>query len=351
MAGFSTNILGFNSPHLLDGLSGPIGTGPTAPAATSAKQMYYIQNLPPMLDKWGFEMAATFMRFWQSGTAFQRDDAKPPQHRTRVLDHDNLKGWTNTSKYPLDKLRTARPWLSTRKQDVINNIKKAWDTTSHPPDRMFFPDDLVNKPRALSEKDSKGIPFGTPSSNDKDWADAVDAFGLWNDESHGDGAGIWEIVTSSYDDYDFAIGRYDWFFLPKGSALLHPATPGSPATPDAPAIPATPDLLEVTISHVGVYARDSFDFNGNQFLGIWDVDAEKMVLKMPVFTTQLYASSIDPDCRYQPKMGYTMVGNRDFRQYRDVVKNGLDFIMYSDVKFFGVTEAPFSFELMTGKPV
>jgi hypothetical protein len=69
---------------------------------------------------------------------------------------------------------------------------------------------------------------------------------------------------------------------------------------------------EVQIHQVGVYVRDSFDFNGDQFLGFWD-DADDSV------------SMVNP-------FSGTAVHNSDFRDWRAQNGRGGDFLVFSDVK-------------------
>jgi Family of unknown function (DUF6402) len=77
----------------------------------------------------------------------------------------------------------------------------------------------------------------------------------------------------------------------------------------------TPDLkthkCSIMISEVGVYVRDSFDFNGSQFLGFWD-DKDMTV------------SMINP-------LAGTSVSNDDFRSWRTKNHKGGDFLVYSDL--------------------
>ncbi|MBI4584791.1 MAG: hypothetical protein HY717_12315 [Planctomycetes bacterium] len=68
----------------------------------------------------------------------------------------------------------------------------------------------------------------------------------------------------------------------------------------------------VTISEIGVYIRDSFDFNGSQFLGFWD-DSTNSV------------SMVNP-------LSGTAVSNDDFRAWRRSTSRGGDFLVFSDMK-------------------
>ena len=69
---------------------------------------------------------------------------------------------------------------------------------------------------------------------------------------------------------------------------------------------------QVSITEVGVYVRDSFDFNGDQFLGYWD-DSDNSV------------SILNP-------LSGERVSNESFRQWRTANNRGGDFLVFSDVK-------------------
>lgn len=69
---------------------------------------------------------------------------------------------------------------------------------------------------------------------------------------------------------------------------------------------------EVEISEIGVYVKDSYDFNGDQFLGYWD-DSDNSV------------SMVNP-------FSGTAVHNRDFRDWRSKNHKGGDFRVFSDIK-------------------
>ncbi len=75
-------------------------------------------------------------------------------------------------------------------------------------------------------------------------------------------------------------------------------------------IPKSP-RFKVTISEVGVYIRDSYDFNGSQFLGFWD-DKDNSV------------SMINP-------LSGTSVSNDDFHSWRVKTGKGGDFLVFSDL--------------------
>ncbi len=80
----------------------------------------------------------------------------------------------------------------------------------------------------------------------------------------------------------------------------------------------------VTIQQVGVYIRDSFDFNGDQFLGYWD-DSDNSV------------------SMFNPLSG-TRVDNADFRACARATGEAEIFSVFSDVKLTNLT-SPSSFSV------
>jgi Family of unknown function (DUF6402) len=64
---------------------------------------------------------------------------------------------------------------------------------------------------------------------------------------------------------------------------------------------SAPGFTQIVINEIGIYVKDSFDFNGDQFLGVWGY-------------------------RDDP------INNSDFRQWRNDNHLGGDFQVFSDVK-------------------
>ena len=78
----------------------------------------------------------------------------------------------------------------------------------------------------------------------------------------------------------------------------------------------------VTINEVGIYVKDSYDFNDDkgedQELGNWDLD--------------------DNSVGRTSFNGGETVRNSDFRKWRAANKSGGDFIVYSDIKYIKQTK-------------
>jgi hypothetical protein len=69
---------------------------------------------------------------------------------------------------------------------------------------------------------------------------------------------------------------------------------------------------QVTVREVGVYVKDSYDFEGDQFLGYWDADDNSMSMLNPFSGTR--------------------IDNAAFRAWRTSNGRGGDFQVYTDVK-------------------
>jgi hypothetical protein len=69
---------------------------------------------------------------------------------------------------------------------------------------------------------------------------------------------------------------------------------------------------QIIVRHFGLFIRDSFDFNGTQFLGYLDDTDNSVSTKNP--------------------LSGTAVWNSDFRTWRTRNRRGGDFLVFSDVK-------------------
>jgi hypothetical protein len=105
-----------------------------------------------------------------------------------------------------------------------------------------------------------------------------------------------EFAASDLDDLAMALGNFTLNVAVAG--LVEPAGP--------------PGRHRVTITAVGVYVRDSYDFEGDQPLGFWD-DSDNSV------------------STWNPLAG-TYVSNASFRDWRSTTGMGGDFRVFSDVK-------------------
>lgn len=116
------------------------------------------------------------------------------------------------------------------------------------------------------------------------------------------GGNSWEMATSEIDHLTAALARFNFHVVVHG-LITGPATPGG--------------LAQLQAHEVGVYVRDSYDFNDasgeDQDLGNWDSD--------------------DNSVGRTWMNGGTNVRNSDFRTWRTANKRGGDYLIYSDVLY------------------
>jgi hypothetical protein len=104
------------------------------------------------------------------------------------------------------------------------------------------------------------------------------------------------LMNDPLDDMSAALANFAFRVLVAGSVAAGPGGTGH----------------RVTISEVGVYIRDSYDFVGFQPLGFWD-DSTNRVEKTPFW-------------------GGVGVFNSDFEAWRTANGRGGDFLLFSDIK-------------------
>lgn len=89
----------------------------------------------------------------------------------------------------------------------------------------------------------------------------------------------------------------------------------------------------VVINEVGVYIRDSFDFDGDQNLGCWSEDPDLFSpIMLPGSSTPPRGAGLWDSFVASQTPLFTPVGNRDFRNWRTRNNRGGDFLVFSDLK-------------------
>jgi len=120
---------------------------------------------------------------------------------------------------------------------------------------------------------------------------------------HSVGGGKIEMLLGDINHLKAALARFNFYITVHGTIT-------------APKF-GTKNLYKFTINKIGVYVKDSYDFNDvpgeNQPLGNWDID--------------------DNSVGRTPFNGGTSVYNSDFREWRTANENGGDYFIYSDIRF------------------
>jgi hypothetical protein len=103
----------------------------------------------------------------------------------------------------------------------------------------------------------------------------------------------------------------------------------------------TSNQYSIHITEVGIYMRDTYDFNGNQYLGHWSFNGLDIDVAGGAWNQQLN----DPEKPNVFNTEYKMphwsdvtnnlveaFGNTDYQAYRDKTSTGGDLLLFSDVK-------------------
>jgi len=217
-----------------------------------------LTNIPAIMRSHSWGNGARLMDIWFGRTSAVAPAFGPPDTATIKMDT-----WVLTfprAKVVYDQLMTDRIWANTAGQREVATMLRRKSLLS--PGRTFG--DL-------------SLPV---QSQDADYVNfRVVSFGM-----------------TELDDMSAALGNFTFRVLVAGSVAPGPGGAG----------------FQITVSEVGVYIRDSYDFNGDQFLGFWD-DSDNAV------------SMVNP-------LSGTGVSNSDFRDWRTTTGRGGDYLVFSDVK-------------------
>ena len=114
------------------------------------------------------------------------------------------------------------------------------------------------------------------------------------------------------DDLAAALGAFTFYLVVAGSVSFSNVDPQAPWQQRRLG-------HDVTIDEVGIYVRDSYDFEGDQFLGWWAYPDDSG--RFP----NGYVSAMPFD-------GGELVTNEDFKKFRRRTGKGGDFLIFSDLK-------------------
>jgi hypothetical protein len=221
---------------------------------------FSITSIPAIMRSRGLLNGAALMDRWFAGAPSAAPIYGPPDTQTI-----RMSSWVLTfprARAAYDQLMRERIWANAAaKKEIATLLRGKGMLSSVPQTRPFG-----NLSRPVPHLDSDYVNF------------RVVSFGLFN-----------------LDDMAAALGNFAFRVVVAGCVAPVPKT----------------SKFQVTISEVGVYIRDSYDFNGSQFLGFWDDKKNTVSMANP--------------------LAGTAVSNDDFRTWRAANSKGVDFLVYSDL--------------------
>jgi len=259
-------------------------------SAVLAAKKFDIRKIPGIMSANGWHIGAQLMYGWFGRPA--NDDPLKGITDTMTIKMDTWVLTFERAKSVYDQIFADKIYANPAAQREIAKMLKRKGLL-----------DAIKKARILKDKAKKD-----KTLEDKDLADAVKSnFGDFsrpvpeidadyiNERAVGS---IWDPL----DDMYAALGKFNLRVAVKGFIKLSPD-------------PSTLTYV-VNISEVGVYLRDSYDFNGDQSLGYWNASTN-------------YGGG-------NPFKG-TPVANSDFRDWRTANKKGGDFLVFSDLKIVKIS--------------
>jgi hypothetical protein len=246
--------------------------------------------LPEIMQKLGWTNGELLMRKWFFESANDDPDNGVPDNE--IIKMDWVLGYERAKKV-YDQAVSEKVWMNTAAQKVIKSKLNTLNISSQ---------------LSVGAK----MTFGDVNGRGSLTAAQMQQF---NEDYHIQNRPVSsDLVSDPLDDLFAALANFSFNFVVEGTVERLPDVNGKPR-------------YKVTLDKVGIYVRDSYDFNdkkGNwisQPLGYWDC-AER-------------------DAGKTPGPGAYYVDNDDFREWRDKYGNGKggDYLVFSDIKVIDVSDS------------
>jgi hypothetical protein len=245
--------------------------------------LWFVPKIEDIMKARGLEVGARFQRRWRDG------------------EYNRISGKQSEGK------GTAGPL-------AIETISIDWVLGFERGARLF--DDIKHPSVFLSEKARKLLQRRIETVYSQTTGTDVD-YGSFPDGLPRERLYINHVALDAYDGYSAgiddlaaALGRFAMFVVPLASARLEDK-----------------DVV-VTIPEIGIYVRDSFDFEGDQALGRWKPPDKVEMTKLGEDPSR----DMHGDMRRLCPDEWVYMSNWIYRLYREDSAMGEDFLVYSDIK-------------------
>jgi hypothetical protein len=300
----------------------PIGNSKTSPKENKQGKVCYadvfkLTDLPDIMEKKGWQVASALMRKWLNSPAYvMNGDEKGGKKDSRKY-HSNL----------VDTTTIKMSWVLSfprikQEHDKIFGSKGLFNATPAEYERPAARKELVSKifhaGKFTNSKESFGNLTETILDINEQYQFQIHQIGSWlfQTKTYGKAA----ISETFLNDPDL-----DDMWGAPGDFLIKIAAEGTVA-PKMKIIDtgsrcaSVVEYYEITINRIGTYVRDTYDFNGDQYLGHWS--------KTSAPFTRLYAIGASrgtcPD-------DFVEVSNERFRAHREKTGKGGDLLIFSDI--------------------
>jgi len=277
-----------------------------------------LTDLPSYMDALGWKVSAALMRKWFAADAREMTPAEklgkvPPSQYPREL---------------LDTTTVTLDWILGFRRAAI-----AYKSILDHRGSIFSGSAVYNE--KLKEQLVKRIRNAGLFASDARTFGDLSRTSIWQHEN-------WQIqlVRVDVENNDRVLVQFeglDDLFGALGGFAFYLAAYGT-VTPNVRVLPSdgpnkrTVEKYMIEMTHVAIYAKDTYDFIDQQYLGHWNkdgVEAKLMVAahdRLGLVDPDIYTPSGDaPDIKFP-------VGNESFRRYRRKHGKGGDLLIFSDMR-------------------
>lgn len=283
----------------------------SAPKTTLNADIFTLDQIPAAMDKMGWVVAAQLMRHWFSGKP-----AKPFTDKTK-----NLYVTGPAINIPPEHVNDSivkMQWAMKFEpvQNAIKYLKKEW--RSYRGLKLLKERLIKNKGKLEKLNDVKMLDTYLYVNKTTIGKADYDPFGSYSFSgiSGASGSGY-----SYYSYYGSGMAIND-FMGAIGLSTLKIVLCGYQTVRGGRNVFIT--------EKIGFYIKDTYDFLGRQFLGVWNknemLGAAKAKEYLNLFESKSWKRIYD-----LAMQNYAMVWNSDFRKWQQVKNTGIDFVVFSDV--------------------
>lgn len=317
----------------------PAGQAKTTPVADKQGEVCYVDvfkltDLPGIMDKAGWTVGATLMKKWF-------------ENGGRVMNREEKTGDIDSRKYPphlVDTTSVTMRWALS-----FPRIKKAYS-------KIFGSKGVIKSAPPLYESRAAQMQLVRRLARAGKFRTLPDAFGdltshvldineMWQFQRHEPASGPEYVKTwlkdsakgdPDLDDMWAALANF--LFKIAGQGFV---TPKIAITHTESGSNVEVLYYEISVTKIGVYIRDTYDFNEYQYLGHWSKALTPPARVHPAthFIDGKVTKGPCPD-------DYVPVENESFRLHRDLTAKGGDLLVFSDVAITSLKKS-FTFRVTT----
>ncbi|POD68857.1 hypothetical protein BKM17_26635 [Pseudomonas syringae group genomosp. 3] len=275
-----------------------------------------LSEVPSYMDSLSWKVSAALMRKWFSSDAWE-------------MTLDEKLGRTPPSKYPsalVDTTTVTLDWILSfeRARAVYQSVLSTSLFGTYGFDIPEAREQLARRIKRAGLFTTRTEIFGD-LSNPPIWQHEHWQFRLFKIDTTQIDRG--KVFLNGLDDLFGALASFGLYLSASGTV-----TPDAKIVDTGSAFKVVATNYQIEITHIAIYARDTYDFIGEQYLGHWNKNGVEVIFnyileeKIGTLAPRDYQPSGDPPDMKLP------VGNWSFNEYRKKHSKGGDLLIFSDLK-------------------